>query len=298
MRNSTKMGGSIKKKYQAGGTKLDPNKAMDAFKKGAIKNPKMNPAKIQVGKTKPMTPAEKAKAFEKFKKDMEKQVGSSKFYTPKKQKGGVIVASPIQGRTGRRGAAGSNMAKGGQKFPDLTGDGKVTKKDILRGRGVLKKGGAKKYQEGGNNVAPAPAPAPVPVPAQAPGFYDLAMQAAQASPRGARVALRNARKMEEAKATGTRRGANVGSALTGVGSALTGAGNVINAVKPGPTVVAPAGGMRKGGQKHPGFKAVQAKIAAKQGVSKKAAGAILAASTRKASAKAKAANPRLKRVKG
>ena len=49
---------------------------------------------------------------------------------------------------------------------------------------------------------------------------------------------------------------------------------------------------------HPGFKAVQAKIAKKQGVSKQAAGAILAASTRKASAKAKAANPRLKRVKG
>ena len=57
--------------------------------------------------------------------------------------------------------------------------------------------------------------------------------------------------------------------------------------------------MKKGGGvKHPGFKAVQAKIAAKSGVSKKAAGAILAASTRKASAKAKAANPRLKRVKG
>jgi hypothetical protein len=53
-----------------------------------------------------------------------------------------------------------------------------------------------------------------------------------------------------------------------------------------------------GGVKHPGFKAVQAKIAAKQGLSKKAAGAILAAGTRKASAKAKAANPRLKRVKG
>jgi hypothetical protein len=59
------------------------------------------------------------------------------------------------------------------------------------------------------------------------------------------------------------------------------------------------GNMAKGGGvKHPGFKAVQAKIAAKQGLSKKAAGAILAAGTRKASAKAKAANPRLKRVKG
>lgn len=48
---------------------------------------------------------------------------------------------------------------------------------------------------------------------------------------------------------------------------------------------------------HPGFKAVASKIAAKEGVSKKEAGAMLAASTRKASAKAKKANPRLKRVK-
>lgn len=47
---------------------------------------------------------------------------------------------------------------------------------------------------------------------------------------------------------------------------------------------------------HPGFKAVQARIAAKEGVSPKAAGAILAASTRKASPAAKKKNPRLKRV--
>ena len=45
------------------------------------------------------------------------------------------------------------------------------------------------------------------------------------------------------------------------------------------------------------FKKVQAKIAKKSGVSKKAAGAILAASTRKASAKAKRKNPKLKKVK-
>lgn len=48
---------------------------------------------------------------------------------------------------------------------------------------------------------------------------------------------------------------------------------------------------------HPGFKAVASKIEG-EGYSKKAAGAILASSTRKASAKAKGANPRLKRVKG
>lgn len=63
-----------------------------------------------------------------------------------------------------------------------------------------------------------------------------------------------------------------------------------------PTTPAPA--FKKGGAKHPGFKAVQASIAKKSGVSTKAAGAILASASRKASAKAKAANPRLKRVKG
>jgi len=49
---------------------------------------------------------------------------------------------------------------------------------------------------------------------------------------------------------------------------------------------------------HPGFKKVDAKIAAKQGVSKKTAAKELAASTRRASASAKKANPNLKRVKG
>ena len=55
--------------------------------------------------------------------------------------------------------------------------------------------------------------------------------------------------------------------------------------------------MAKASKKHPGFKAVQSKIAAKQGISMERAGAILAASTRGASAKAKKANSRLKRVK-
>ena len=47
---------------------------------------------------------------------------------------------------------------------------------------------------------------------------------------------------------------------------------------------------------HPGFAAVQSKIAG-EGYSKKAAGAILANSTRKASSKAKKANPKLRKVK-
>jgi hypothetical protein len=47
---------------------------------------------------------------------------------------------------------------------------------------------------------------------------------------------------------------------------------------------------------HPGFKKVQSKIQG-EGYSKKAAGAILASATRKASASAKAKNPKLKKVK-
>ena len=48
--------------------------------------------------------------------------------------------------------------------------------------------------------------------------------------------------------------------------------------------------------KHPGFKKAAANIAAKEGVSKEAASAILASSTRKASPAAKKANPRLNKV--
>lgn len=50
--------------------------------------------------------------------------------------------------------------------------------------------------------------------------------------------------------------------------------------------------------KHLGFKAVQDKIAAKEGVPKANAGAILASATRGASKAAKAKNPNLKKVKG
>lgn len=49
---------------------------------------------------------------------------------------------------------------------------------------------------------------------------------------------------------------------------------------------------------HPGFKSVAKSIAKREGVSMNRAGAILAASSRGASAKAKKANPRLKRVTG
>ena len=39
--------------------------------------------------------------------------------------------------------------KGGKKFPDLNGDGKVTFADVLKGRGVKKAGKGMKYKNGG-----------------------------------------------------------------------------------------------------------------------------------------------------
>ena len=56
--------------------------------------------------------------------------------------------------------------------------------------------------------------------------------------------------------------------------------------------------MAKKSKAHPGFKSVQSSIAKREGISKERAGAILASSSRKASAKAKKKNPRLKKVKG
>lgn len=48
------------------------------------------------------------------------------------------------------------MAKG-KKFPDLNKDGKITMADILKGRGVYKKGGKTKSRvnEAGNYTKPA-----------------------------------------------------------------------------------------------------------------------------------------------
>jgi hypothetical protein len=46
-----------------------------------------------------------------------------------------------------RGIVRVGLAKGGKAFPDLTGDGKVTRADVLKGRGVFKKGGKAKVSK-------------------------------------------------------------------------------------------------------------------------------------------------------
>ena len=53
--------------------------------------------------------------------------------------------APDMPRKGRR--PGARDRKRG-KFPDLTGDGKVTRADVLKGRGVFKSGGVAKRGRG------------------------------------------------------------------------------------------------------------------------------------------------------
>jgi len=53
----------------------------------------------------------------------------------------------IQSRgTGIAKVQRQEFKKGGKAFPDLTGDGKVTRADVLKGRGVFKKGGEVKKE--------------------------------------------------------------------------------------------------------------------------------------------------------
>ena len=51
--------------------------------------------------------------------------------SPRKAAAGAMIMPKRGGKPSR-----TRFSKGGGNFPDLTGDGKVTKKDILKGRGV------------------------------------------------------------------------------------------------------------------------------------------------------------------
>ena len=90
-----------------------------------------------------MRPRDKRKPMDKLKKEREKFGIRKDLKRPTPdQKGLQKLPEKVRNKMGY-------MKKGGRvkKFPDLSGDGKVTKKDILMGRGVIKKkkfGGGKK----------------------------------------------------------------------------------------------------------------------------------------------------------
>jgi len=67
----------------------------------------------------------------------------------KKMKSGGMIGMPLYsndpktdaGRTFKKGGVIKSINKRSSKFPDLNKDGKITKADILKGRGVIKKKG-------------------------------------------------------------------------------------------------------------------------------------------------------------
>ena len=118
---------------KAKGGKVDDKKKTKKPLGGKLKKPKPGSYDYQLQET--MKPPYKRKEMKKGGKalkpvDKEKNPGLAKLPTQVRNKMGY-------------------MKNGGRvkKFPDLSGDGKVTKKDILMGRGVIKKkkfGGGKK----------------------------------------------------------------------------------------------------------------------------------------------------------
>ena len=67
------------------------------------------------------------------------------------KRGGKAMKKRVMKRGG--GAMKKRMKAGGtakKRFPDLSGDGKVTKKDVLMGRGVIGKSSKKKTNSGGS----------------------------------------------------------------------------------------------------------------------------------------------------
>ena len=81
----------------------------------------------------------KTKAKPKKDKKLGGEIGNPPF--PKGREKGTPYAAPTMG--GAKNGKTMSKAKNGKKFPDLNKDGKITKADILKGRGVIAKKGAK-----------------------------------------------------------------------------------------------------------------------------------------------------------
>jgi hypothetical protein len=113
------------KKYQPGGS----------IKGNVPKGVKVDTSKVIKGMNKIMNPKKKDVDLSAPGKGMMKEL----------EKKGSMPAS--KKNVGRKGVKVSK-AKNGKSFPDLNKDGKITKADILKGRGVIKNGGKMKAKGG------------------------------------------------------------------------------------------------------------------------------------------------------
>jgi hypothetical protein len=120
------------KKYQTGGdttTRKYPSGMITPSKKEMKSIPKYNPRKIE-------------------RKD--RQATKEEIRNLEKNKPAMPASQKNIGRKGIK-----VKAKNGKSFPDLNKDGKITKADILKGRGVIKNGGKMKKARGGATLSPS-----------------------------------------------------------------------------------------------------------------------------------------------
>jgi hypothetical protein len=68
---------------------------------------------------------------------------------PKMMQAPPTASAPMGGPMMKKGGMMKKKAKSGASFPDLNKDGKVTKADVLVGRGVIKAKSGKKMKSGG-----------------------------------------------------------------------------------------------------------------------------------------------------
>jgi hypothetical protein len=94
--------------------------------------------------------AEARQREREFIKELEYMERRRKYKSSGIPSAGKIVGT-IAGKTMKKGG---KVAKKGGSFPDLNKDGKITKADILKGRGVIAKGGSKvKKAQMGKSIA-------------------------------------------------------------------------------------------------------------------------------------------------
>jgi len=126
-----------------GKVKLTPkDEPKNMNKGGSAPIPRKKPRSVPTPRKKPHSPIYTPEVYKKFENEtrgMSQEDTDAYIARRGRNKGGTVIKKkPVK-----------KLAKGG--FPDLTGDGKVTKKDVLKGRGVAMNMGGMKKQYGAKN---------------------------------------------------------------------------------------------------------------------------------------------------
>ena len=124
-----KRGGKMRKKGAKGAPKASDFKRAKQTARKRYKAVDKAEGKLKTGGAKSVYPIRPGEDMKKYKGLIEEDKPTKKFKTGKELKREKKMGGGMPGR--RFGM------KKGSKFPDLTGDGKVTFADILKGRGVI-----------------------------------------------------------------------------------------------------------------------------------------------------------------